>query len=110
MTAEQLEDLGRLARAGGVGVIPGVNFSISGAMLQMAALRAARFLDRWEVTGYAAADKIDAPSGTACELASGQPRRPHPWASVLNRSADQRAGAQAKLHCPQMALLVDCST
>lgn len=61
MTAEQLEDLGREARAGGVGVIPGVNFSISGAMLQMAALRAARFPDRWEVTGYAVADKIDAP-------------------------------------------------
>lgn len=69
MTAEQLEELGRQASASGIGVVASGNFSISGAMLQMAALRAARFLDRWEVIDYAAADKIDAPSGTARELA-----------------------------------------
>ena len=69
MTAEQLDELGRQASAAGVGVIASGNFSISGAMLQMAALRAARFLDRWEVIDYADAGKVDAPSGTARELA-----------------------------------------
>lgn len=69
LSAEQLETLGEQAAEAGVGLIASGNFSISGAMLQMAALQAARFLDRWEIIDYAAAEKPDAPSGTARELA-----------------------------------------
>ena len=45
------------------------NFSISAALAKHFALIAARYLPSWEVIDYAQADKIDAPSGTAQELA-----------------------------------------
>ena len=57
------------AAAGDVGVIAAGNFSLTAAMLQAAALLAARHLPSWEVIDYASATKPDAPSGTARELA-----------------------------------------
>jgi 4-hydroxy-tetrahydrodipicolinate reductase len=53
----------------GVGVIAAGNFSLTAALTQAAALLAARHLPSWEIIDYASADKPDAPSGTARELA-----------------------------------------
>lgn len=69
LTAEQFAAIDATARAAHVGVIASGNFSLTAAVAQMAALLAARYLPSWEVVDYASADKPDAPSGTARELA-----------------------------------------
>jgi 4-hydroxy-tetrahydrodipicolinate reductase len=69
LTAEDFAELDEAARARGVGVIASGNFSVTAAMMQAAALLAARHIPSWEVIDYASAGKADAPSGTARELA-----------------------------------------
>ena len=69
LTSEDYQELDRLARDRGVGVIAAGNFSVMAAVLRRAASMAARHLDRWEIIDYASDDKPDVPSGTAPELA-----------------------------------------
>lgn len=63
-------DIDRAARDHGVGVIAAGNFSLPAALMLRFAETAARHLPSWEVIDYAGAEKIDAPSGTARELAA----------------------------------------
>jgi 4-hydroxy-tetrahydrodipicolinate reductase len=67
------------ARACSRGVLACGNFAITAVLLQKFAQVAARYLEHFEVIDYAHEDKIDAPSGTARELAFrlGAVRRPH---------------------------------
>src|SRR5262249_21014393 len=58
-----------LAREKNVGIIAAGNFSVTAALLLHFATEAARHLDTWEVIDFAGAGKVDAPSGTARELA-----------------------------------------
>jgi 4-hydroxy-tetrahydrodipicolinate reductase len=78
LTAGDYEEIDAAARSRGVGVVAAGNFSVTAAMLQAGALLAARHVERWEVIDYASAGKVDAPSGTARELAErlGGVRRP----------------------------------
>ena len=69
LTAGDYQDLDRLARERGVGVIAAGNFSVMAAVLRRAAAMAARHLDQWEIIDYASDAKPDVPSGTAGELA-----------------------------------------
>lgn len=69
LTSGDYEELDRLARDRGVGVIAAGNFSVMAAVLRRAAALAAQHLDRWEIIDYASDDKPDVPSGTARELA-----------------------------------------
>ena len=69
LTWQDYQELDRLARDRGVGVIAAGNFSIMAAVLRRAAAMAARHLDRWEIIDYASDDKPDVPSGTARDLA-----------------------------------------
>ena len=69
LTSADYEELDRLARDRGVGVIAAGNFSVMAAVLRRAASMAARHLDRWEIIDYASDDKPDVPSGTSRELA-----------------------------------------
>jgi 4-hydroxy-tetrahydrodipicolinate reductase len=69
LTAADFEEIDAAARSAAVGAIAAGNFSVTAAMAKAAALLAARFLPSWEVIDYASAGKIDAPSGTARELA-----------------------------------------
>lgn len=69
ITADQLGILDGEARARRVGILTG-NFAITAVLAQMFACHAARFVDSWEIIEYASQEKIDAPSGTARELAS----------------------------------------
>ena len=57
------------ARLAGVGVIAVGNFAISAALLQRFAVEAAKYFPAWEIIDSAYAGKMDAPSGTARELA-----------------------------------------
>ena len=52
-----------------LGVIAAGNFSLTAALAKHFALLAAKYLPSWEVIDYAHAEKVDAPSGTARELA-----------------------------------------
>jgi 4-hydroxy-tetrahydrodipicolinate reductase len=63
------DELDRLAREHGVGVVAAGNFSIMAALLRRAAAIAAQHVDRWEIVDYASAGKPDVPSGTSRELA-----------------------------------------
>ena len=69
MTAADYAEIDAAARQQGVGVISAGNFSLTAAMAQAAAVLVAPHLPQGEVIDYAAADKPDAPSGTALELA-----------------------------------------
>jgi 4-hydroxy-tetrahydrodipicolinate reductase len=69
LTAGDYQELDRLARDRGVGVIAAGNFSVMAAVLRRAAAMAARHLDQWEIIDYASDDKPDVPSGTSRELA-----------------------------------------
>ena len=52
------------------GVLAVGNFALTAALLQKFAEMAAKYVPRWEIIDYAHADKKDAPSGTARQLAS----------------------------------------
>ena len=67
--AETFAEIDAAARRAGVGVVAAGNFSLTAAMAQAAAVLVARYLPNREIIDYAAADKPDAPSGTARELA-----------------------------------------
>ena len=69
LTSQDYQELDRLARDRGVGVIAAGNFSVMAAVLRRAASMAAQHLDRWEIIDYASDDKPDVPSGTSRELA-----------------------------------------
>jgi 4-hydroxy-tetrahydrodipicolinate reductase len=62
-------EIDAVARSAGRGVIAAGNFSLLAASLLHAATMASRHVSHWEVIDYASADKRDAPSGTARELA-----------------------------------------
>jgi 4-hydroxy-tetrahydrodipicolinate reductase len=69
LAASDFADLDAAAREAGVVVVAAGNYSLTAAMAQAAALRAARHVPSWEIISYASATKPDAPSGTARELA-----------------------------------------
>jgi 4-hydroxy-tetrahydrodipicolinate reductase len=60
----------RAARGRNVGVLAAGNFALTAVLLQRFAETAARHLPYWEILEYAQAQKPDAPSGTARELAA----------------------------------------
>jgi 4-hydroxy-tetrahydrodipicolinate reductase len=69
LTAADYADIARAATERRLGVIAAGNFSLTAALAKHFALLAAKYLPSWEVIDYAYADKPDAPSGTARELA-----------------------------------------
>src|SRR5512146_710809 len=69
LTDADHDEIDAAARERRVGVISAANFAISAVLLEQLALIAARHMTSWEVLDYARADKPDAPSGTARQLA-----------------------------------------
>ncbi|HEU0041761.1 MAG TPA: 4-hydroxy-tetrahydrodipicolinate reductase [Jiangellaceae bacterium] len=69
LTAHDFQAIDVAARKAEVGVVAAGNFSLTAAMAQAAALLVARYLPNREILDYASAGKLDAPSGTARELA-----------------------------------------
>jgi 4-hydroxy-tetrahydrodipicolinate reductase len=62
-------ELDEAAKRAKVGVVAVGNYAITAALLQRFAAEAARHLPSWEIIDIAHAGKMDAPSGTARELA-----------------------------------------
>jgi 4-hydroxy-tetrahydrodipicolinate reductase len=69
LAGPDFEEIDTAARTAGVGVVAVGNFAITAALLQRFAVEAARHLPSWEIIDTAHAGKVDAPSGTARELA-----------------------------------------
>lgn len=62
-------DIDKAAQATGVGALAVGNFALTAVLLQKFAELAAKHIPHYELIDYADDAKIDAPSGTACELA-----------------------------------------
>jgi 4-hydroxy-tetrahydrodipicolinate reductase len=85
------------------GVLAVGNFALTMVLLQKFAETAARYLPQWEIIDYAHADKIDAPSGTARELADrlGRVRKPE-LAVALEQIKGEMAARGASLSGTQV--------
>jgi 4-hydroxy-tetrahydrodipicolinate reductase len=88
LTAADYDEIDKRAREAGVGVIAAGNFSVTAALLLRFAEEAANHLRSWEIIDYASAGKVDAPSGTAREVAErlasvGEPDVAVPVGDVL---------------------------
>ncbi|HEY4838017.1 MAG TPA: 4-hydroxy-tetrahydrodipicolinate reductase [Candidatus Acidoferrales bacterium] len=69
LTAADYDEIATEATKRDLGVIAAGNFSITAALAKHFALFAAQHIPSWEIIDYAHAEKPDAPSGTARELA-----------------------------------------
>ncbi len=77
-------EIDALARRQSRGVLACGNFALTAVLLQRFAEIAARLIPQWEIIDYASDRKVDAPSGTARELASrlGRVRPPAPTVPI----------------------------
>src|SRR5450756_153479 len=69
LTESDFAEIDLLAREQHRGVLACGNFALTVVLLQKFAEVAARLIRQWEIIDYAHDDKVDAPSGTAAELA-----------------------------------------
>jgi 4-hydroxy-tetrahydrodipicolinate reductase len=63
-------EIGDAASRGGVAVLACGNFALTAVLMMKFSTMAARWIKQWEVIDYASSTKVDAPSGTARELAN----------------------------------------
>jgi 4-hydroxy-tetrahydrodipicolinate reductase len=82
LTDEDFAEIDVAARRRQRGVLACGNFAITAVLLQKFAEAAAKLIPQWEIIDYAHDDKIDAPSGTARELASRLSKVRHPEPTI----------------------------
>jgi 4-hydroxy-tetrahydrodipicolinate reductase len=70
LTEADFTEIDAVARRQGRGVLACGNFALTVVLLQRFAEMAARIVPQWEIIDYAHDGKVDAPSGTARELAA----------------------------------------
>lgn len=70
LTDEDYDSIDRSAQEKRLGVLACGNFSITAVLMMKFSEMAAKWVKSWEVMDYASAGKVDAPSGTARELAN----------------------------------------
>lgn len=70
LSDEEFHEIDEAAKQAGRGVLTVGNFALTAVLLQEFAEIAAKYVPHWEIIDYAHAEKIDAPSGTARQLAS----------------------------------------
>ena len=80
LTDSDFAEIDTVARRQHRGVLACGNFALTVVLLQKFAEAAARLIPQWEIIDYAHDDKLDAPSGTARELAFrlSKVRKPEP--------------------------------
>jgi 4-hydroxy-tetrahydrodipicolinate reductase len=86
LTESDFAQIDVLARKQHRGVLACGNFALTAVLLQKFAEAAARLIPQWEIIDYARDDKVDAPSGTARELAFrlSTVRQPEPTVPPAN--------------------------
>lgn len=70
LSSEDYDEINGVAQEVNRGVLAVGNFALTAVLLQKFAEMAARYIPHWEIIDYAHAEKKDAPSGTARELAN----------------------------------------
>lgn len=70
LTNEDYQEIDAVAKEMDRGVLAVGNFALTVVLLQKFAEMAAKYIPHWEIIDYAHSEKIDAPSGTARELAN----------------------------------------
>lgn len=70
LSNEEYAEIDQTAQAMKRGVLAVGNFALTVVLLQKFAEMAAKYIPHWEIIDYAHEDKLDAPSGTARELAN----------------------------------------
>ena len=70
LTNEDYQEINEVALEVKRGVLAVGNFALTVVLLQKFAEMAARYIPHWEIIDYAHSEKVDAPSGTARELAN----------------------------------------
>jgi 4-hydroxy-tetrahydrodipicolinate reductase len=104
LSDDDFAEIDDAARPRNLGVIAVGNFALSAALLQRFAADAARHFPAWEIIDYAEDTKIDAPSGTARELAwrlSQAGRKSQP-AVPLEKTIGDRATRGATIGAQQV--------
>ena len=93
LTDDDYAEIDAVARETGCGVLAVGNFALTVVLLQKFAEMAAKLIPQWEIIDYAHDDKIDAPSGTARELAArlSRVRRPEPTVPVEQTVGEREA-------------------
>ena len=91
LTKNDFVEIETVARQKRRGVLACGNFALTAVLLQKFAVAAAKLIPQWEIIDYAADSKTDAPSGTACELATrlAEVRPPKPTVPI-----DQTIGSR----------------
>jgi 4-hydroxy-tetrahydrodipicolinate reductase len=93
-----LAEIDALARERRRGVLAVGNFALTVVLLQRFAEMAAKLIPQWEIIDYAHDGKVDAPSGTARELASRLARvRPPEQTVAVDRTVGERGARGATL-------------
>ncbi len=84
LTDADFSEIDAIARMHQRGVLACGNFALTVVLMQKFAEAAAKLIPQWEIIDYAYDGKIDAPSGTARELATrlGKVRHPEPTVPV----------------------------
>jgi 4-hydroxy-tetrahydrodipicolinate reductase len=82
LTEADFAQIDVLARKQHRGVLACGNFALTVVLLQKFAETAARLIPQWEIIDYAHDDKLDAPSGTARELAFRLSKVRHPEPTI----------------------------
>jgi 4-hydroxy-tetrahydrodipicolinate reductase len=103
LTDGDFADIDAAARKHLRGVLACGNFALTAVLLQRFAEVAAKFIPQWEIIDYAHDDKLDAPSGTARELAArlAKVRRPEPTVPV-DQSVGPREARGATVSASQI--------
>lgn len=70
LTDDDYAEIDDVARRAGLGVLAAGNFALTVVLMLKFAEAAAKLIPHWEIIDYAHASKVDAPSGTARELAA----------------------------------------
>lgn len=97
---DAIDDEARMHRRG---VLAAGNFALTAVLLQRFAELAARLIPHWEIIDYAHDDKIDAPSGTARELAARLARvRPPSITVPVNQTVGEPEARGATLSGSQI--------
>jgi 4-hydroxy-tetrahydrodipicolinate reductase len=98
LTDGDFAEVDAVARERQRGVLACGNFALTVVLLQRFAEAAARLIPQWEIIDYAHDDKIDAPSGTARELATRLAKVRQPELSVpLEQTVGPREARGATL-------------
>jgi 4-hydroxy-tetrahydrodipicolinate reductase len=103
LTESDFAEIDASARKQRRGVLACGNFALTAVLLQKFAAAAARLIPQWEIIDYAHDGKVDAPSGTARELAERLSKVRHPEPTVpVDRTVGPREARGATLSSTQV--------